>query len=143
MYCWLLLAGALGLAPIAPGSLTAAQSGALTQLPGRAGCLQDAGAKTPVDCVSGNALDTAAGVTVSRDGKNVCVASFGSDAVAVFARDRRSGVLTQLAGSDACVQDVGAEAPADCADGFALAGAVDVAVVVFAREDKTDETRDD
>ena len=54
---------------------------------------------------------------MSRDGKNVYVASVGGDAVAVFARDRRTGALTQLDGEDGCVDNRGDEG---CADGRAL-----------------------
>jgi DNA-binding beta-propeller fold protein YncE len=62
---------------------------------------------------------------VSPDGRNVYVASFGSNAVAVFARDKKTGVLAQLAGTDACVSRVFG---ANCVDGEALEDASDVAV---------------
>jgi hypothetical protein len=62
------------------------KTGALTQLPGTDACISEGG--TGGDCVDGVALEGAQRVAVSHDGKNVYIASFSSDAVAVFARDR-------------------------------------------------------
>ena len=124
------------------------RTGALTQLAGTDACISETG--TDGACTDGVALDFAAGVTVSPDGKNVYVASADSHAVAVFARDRKTGALTQLPGTDACVSDV--DTSGACADGIALNGpsAVTVspdgknvyvysqnAVAVFARDRKT------
>ena len=56
--------------------------GELTQKPGTAGCISEFG--NGGACVNGRALDGAIGVAASADGKSVYVASFVSDAVAVF-----------------------------------------------------------
>ena len=129
------------------------QTGALTQLAGTDACVSDDGGDIHGGvCADGVALDAAEDVTVSPDGKNVYVASFVSDAVAVFARDRRTGVLTQLTGTDACISETGTDGA--CTDGVALDDAICVsvspdgknvyvassssnAVAVFARDRKT------
>jgi DNA-binding beta-propeller fold protein YncE len=59
--------------------------GALTQLADPDGCVNETGTG---GCADGKALDAAHSVAVSRDGKHVYVASFFSDAVAVFAREK-------------------------------------------------------
>ncbi|MDA0185615.1 lactonase family protein [Solirubrobacter phytolaccae] len=71
-------------------------------------------------CASGYALDGAAGVAVSPDGKHVYVAGERSGAVVTFARDAGTGALTELG----CVSDTGSDG--QCADGVALAGAQSV-----------------
>lgn len=98
------------------------RTGALTQLAGAAGCTSKAGSG---GCASGIGLDTAFDVAISRDGKNVYVASPGSSAVAVFARDGKTGVLTQLPGTNACVN---ADASDGCAAGIGLEGASSVSI---------------
>ena len=95
--------------------------GTLTQKPGAAACISDAGA---APCVDGSALGGAFEVTVSPDGKNAYVASLGSGAVAVFDR-AADGTLTQKPGTAACVSDTGA---GPCADGTGLDGALGVMV---------------
>lgn len=79
---WLLL-GAL-LVTLALAARSEAFLGLLTQLAGTAGCVSKTG--TLGACADGTALNGAASVAVSRDGKHVYVASFDSDAVAAFAR---------------------------------------------------------
>ena len=82
-------------------------TGALTQLPGRSGCVSEGGTAT---CSRGRALKSPQFVGVSPDGRNVYVAAprdVGS--VAVFARDRATGVLTQLAGTTGCLGNGGRE----------------------------------
>jgi DNA-binding beta-propeller fold protein YncE len=59
-------------------------TGKLTQLAGTDGCVSDTGSGGA--CAVGKALDVASAAAVSADGKNVYVASFNSDAVAVFTR---------------------------------------------------------
>jgi 6-phosphogluconolactonase (cycloisomerase 2 family) len=98
-------------------------TGALTQLPGAAGCVNEAGTD---GCTDGVGLNLADAVTVSPDGRNAYVAALGSDAVAAFARNPATGALTQLAGTAACVSEDGSGG--SCADGFGLDGAVSVAV---------------
>lgn len=60
-------------------------TGVLTQLAGTEGCVTDNGSGGA--CVDGTALVGATGVAVSADNKSAYVASFTSDAVAVFDRD--------------------------------------------------------
>jgi DNA-binding beta-propeller fold protein YncE len=94
-------------------------TGSLTQKAGTAGCASetgDAGA-----CADGVELATAQGVAVSPDGKSVYVASWTSDAIAVFDRDTTSGVLTQ----DGCVNE---DASGGCSPGQALDDPVDIKV---------------
>ena len=91
-------------------------TGALTQLDGTAGCVSDTG--TGGECVDGTALVQPFHAAVSKDGKHVYVASFGSAAVAVFARDKTTGALTQLTGTAGCVSETGTGG--ECADGTAL-----------------------
>ena len=93
-----------------------AVTGELTQLSGTAGCVSETG--TGGACADGKALDFAAGLAISPDGKSVYVASLNSDAVAVFQRDTTTGELTQLAGTAGCISETGSGG--DCADGKAL-----------------------
>jgi DNA-binding beta-propeller fold protein YncE len=73
-------------------------SGALTPRPGRTGCFaRDAGA-----CAPARAMTTANGVAVSPDNRNVYVAAYHSDAIAIFDRDPRSRALEQKAGRAGC-----------------------------------------
>jgi DNA-binding beta-propeller fold protein YncE len=98
------------------------KTGALTQLPGLDGCVADGGIAGV--CAAGKALKGPRGIAVSRNGRQVYVASAASDAVAVFARDPGTGKLTQLPGTDGCVSETGTGG--QCGDGKALrnAGAV-------------------
>ncbi len=122
-------------------------NGALTQLPGAAGCTS--GLPVPV-CASGRALVGPDVVVVSPDGANVYVGSFFGNAVAVFDRDHASGALTQPGDSTGCI----AEAITGCTLGLALgapegmaisgdganvyvATALSNAVVVLARDQST------
>jgi DNA-binding beta-propeller fold protein YncE len=60
-------------------------TGALTQLPGKAGCISETG--NGGECRDGKALNVGqGGVAISNDGEHVYVASNASDAVAVFDR---------------------------------------------------------
>ncbi len=88
-------------------------TGALSQLPGGAGCIS--GLPVP-NCANGRALAGPDVVVVSPDGGNVYVGSFFGNAVAVFGRDRATGGLTQPGGSAGCI----AEATSGCAPGLAL-----------------------
>jgi DNA-binding beta-propeller fold protein YncE len=89
-------------------------TGALRQLPGRAGCVNRRGRAC---CARGRALSVPMSVAVSRDGRNLYVASLLSDGVAVFARDPVTGALRQLPGRRGCVSRRGREG---CARGRAL-----------------------
>ncbi len=98
-----------------------APDGTLTQKPGTAGCVSETGASP---CADGRALDGAFSVTVSPDGRSAYVASFVSDAVAVFDR-APNGTLTQTPGTAGCISETGA---GGCADGRALEDAGSVTV---------------
>ncbi len=89
-------------------------TGALTQLPGVAGCV--ASTATP-GCASARALNGPDAVGVSPDGRNVYVAAFLGKAVLAFARDGSTGALTQLQASSGCIA---AASSAGCASGLAL-----------------------
>ncbi len=122
-------------------------TGALSQLPGAAGCTS--GLPVPV-CASGRALVGPDVLVVSPSGTNVYVGSFFGNAVAVFDRDRASGALTQPGDSTGCI----AEAISGCTTGVALgapegmaisadganvyvASALSSAVAVLARDQST------
>jgi DNA-binding beta-propeller fold protein YncE len=100
-------------------------NGALTQLPGTAGCVSETGTLPSGEtCADGKALRYPWSLAVSPDGKSVYVASAQSDAVAVLRRDGTTGQLTQLAGLDGCIKQAGGF----CRDGKALLVPVSVAV---------------
>lgn len=121
-------AGALG-AKSKPTTVTAV--GKLTQLPGTAGCLVDQSQPGKAGCTTVRALRAPApflgseAVTLSPDGRQLYVASSGSDAIAIFQRDATSGKLTQSAGPAGCISS----RPGDeCALAVGLAGPNSVAV---------------
>ncbi len=95
-------------------------TGALTQLPGLAGCIAHNG--DGVTCASGRGLQVPAHVEVSPDGKHVYVASRDSHAVTAFRRDMTTGALTQLSGLAGCIADNGDGVT--CAAGVGLREAV-------------------
>ncbi len=99
-------------------------TGELTQLPGKAGCVNERGSQR---CANGRALVFAHGLAVSPSGTRLYVAARGSDSVAVFARDRRSGAIRQLSGPKGCVTSHPTRNPR-CARGRALDGAYSVTV---------------
>jgi len=99
-------------------------TGALRQLTGTSGCISESG--TNGACAVGRALSGARSAAVSPDGASVYVASFFSDAVAVFSRDTATGALTQLPGASGCVSETGSGGA--CVDGTALDGARTVVV---------------
>lgn len=96
--------------------------GTLTQLSGRGGCIVDRSSKAGT-CGRARALKGAGpfmgsrAIAVSPDGRNVYVASSGSDAVAIFTRDRQTGVLRQAGKTAGCVAAKGAYG---CADAIGL-----------------------
>jgi DNA-binding beta-propeller fold protein YncE len=107
-----------------------ATTGALTQLAGpagKAGCVSETGSSG--ECTEGKALDEPRSVAVSADDKSVYVASFQSDAVAVFSRNPTGGLLTQPAGAAGCVSKTGTTPGFGgvCTVGKALDGAHSVA----------------
>jgi DNA-binding beta-propeller fold protein YncE len=89
--------------------------GTLTQLTGTSGCVADRSARPRRGgCAPARALDGPApflgsrAVAISPDGRNVYVASSGSDAIAIFARNASSGALTQRSGTAGCIAARGA-----------------------------------
>ena len=65
------------------------RSGGIRQPDGAAGCIVDADGPVVSNCDNaGRALADAQAVTVSADDRNVYVASFNANAIAIFARQR-------------------------------------------------------
>jgi DNA-binding beta-propeller fold protein YncE len=87
--------------------------GTLVQLPGTRGCLA-APSKAHSRCKPARALGGpgpflgSRAIALSPDGKNVYVASSGSDAIAIFARNTRKGGLAQGKGTAGCIAVSGA-----------------------------------
>jgi DNA-binding beta-propeller fold protein YncE len=111
-------------------------TGSLEQLPGRLGCLSSGKASNKV-CGKARALKGAGpgvgsrAIAVSPDGRNVYVASFLSDAIAVFDRNPVTGALTQPKGKAGCVASVVGKAKGAaqaCGLAIGLDGANSVAV---------------
>jgi DNA-binding beta-propeller fold protein YncE len=75
--------------------------GRLVQPRGEAGCIHQRGTNR---CAIGRAVASPEDIAISPDGRHAYVASFGSHAVAVFARDRDTGRLEQLPGRRGCVR---------------------------------------
>jgi 6-phosphogluconolactonase (cycloisomerase 2 family) len=102
------------------------KTGALTQLPGAAACIEDANDNTanaglPNGSFHARCVRTAHGlsypreITVSSDGRNAYVADDFGGAISEFSRDPATGALSQLPGDGACIKD-SANAPGytDC-----------------------------
>lgn len=95
-------------ASAAPVQKSKPKPGTLTQLAGKRGCIADRAAKGS-GCAKARALDGpgpfmgSRAIAVSPDGKQVYVASSGSDAIAIFSRDRQHGTLTQAAKGAGCI----------------------------------------
>jgi len=77
-------------------------SGALAQLPGANGCVNGDGSE---GCRTGVALDGAAGLAISPDGRTAYVAAYGSRAVTVLDRDPATGGLSPRPGPRGCVSE--------------------------------------
>ncbi len=99
-------------------------TGQIVQLNGIAGCFSEMG--DGITCAQGRALSVAASVTISPDGRHVYVASYDSNAVAVFSRNVTTGELTQLSGAAGCIAENGDGIT--CADGTGLRAAVSLRV---------------
>ncbi len=104
--------------------------GELAQLSGKGGCIVDR--STPHrGCAPARALRGPGpfvgsdAIAVSPDGRNVYVASFKSDAIAVFERNARTGRLSQAAGASGCIAAMGA---GGCARAVGLDGPNSVAI---------------
>jgi DNA-binding beta-propeller fold protein YncE len=98
-------------------------TGALTQSPGRDGCISQAGGGGR--CTRGRALDEVWGVALSPDGRNVYAVSARVNMLAAIARNRSSGTLAQLRGRYGCFIRGGGFG---CPEGRGLTVAVAVAV---------------
>jgi hypothetical protein len=81
------------------------RTGALTQLPGKAGCVSHSG--TGGACAKGVGLFGAESVAVSSDGRSVYVAASFEQGVAIFRRDPRTGAVEQLPGTAGCADSKG------------------------------------
>jgi DNA-binding beta-propeller fold protein YncE len=136
LYALIALAG-LGVPAAASGAPTPQRSrppvvalGTLAQLPGPSGCLIDRSEHhhgcTAVRALSGPApfLGSDA-IVISRDGKNVYVASSRSNAIAIFRRSATTGELTQAPGPAGCIAARGAHG---CAIAVGLVGPNSVAI---------------
>jgi DNA-binding beta-propeller fold protein YncE len=88
-----------------------------------ASCVSEGGVGS---CALGKALGGATAVAISKDGKNVYVASGTSNAIAVFTRNKATGALTQLDDPNGCIQDAGDGAT--CLNGTPLKNPTSVAV---------------
>lgn len=118
-------------APVAkPPSKQAEPRGTLVQLPGSGGCLADS-SKPTAGCGRVRALVGpgpfmgSRAIVVSPDGKNVYVASSGSDAITIFRRNPNTGSLVQSKGSAGCIAAKGANG---CAKAIGLDGPNSVAI---------------
>jgi DNA-binding beta-propeller fold protein YncE len=100
--------------------------GRLVQPRGRDGCVHRRAVNR---CARGRFVTSPEDVVVSPDGRHVYVASYGSHAIAVFARARRTGHLRQLDGIRGCVrhQPEGRRVRT-CAPARALGGPVAIAI---------------
>lgn len=104
--------------------------GTLVQLPGSRGCLVDwsqrRGPCGPARALRGpGPFMGSRAIALSPDGRNVYVASSGSDAIAIFMRNPRTGTLRQQAGTAGCIAARGA---GGCATAVGLDGPNSVAV---------------
>lgn len=99
-----------------------ASEGRLVQPRGADGCIHRGAINR---CARGRALTSPEDLVVSPDGRHVYVASYGSHAVAVFARNRRTGLLEQLRGRRGCVRQ---GRGGGCALGRALGGPAAIAI---------------
>ncbi|HXS48125.1 MAG TPA: beta-propeller fold lactonase family protein [Solirubrobacterales bacterium] len=91
-------------------------SGGLTQPSGSAGCIAEATS----GCAHGLALGAPEGMTISRNGANVYVATALSNALLVLSRDPSSGALTQAVDGSGCIV---ASPLTGCTTGVQLSGA--------------------
>jgi DNA-binding beta-propeller fold protein YncE len=103
-----------------PGDSGSAPVGRLIQPRGHDGCIHRTGVNR---CATGRFVTSPEDVVVSPDGRFVYVASYGNNAIAVFARDRRTGHLRQLPGRRGCVHHRRADPrPGVCVRARALGG---------------------
>lgn len=107
-------------------------AGTLKQLGGTNGCIHSGA--TPGPCKTGRFLEETAGVTTTKNGRFIYIASpTDSDdagSVATFARNPKSGKLKQLSGKKGCVSSDKSDGQGGftCAKGKGLLGARDIAL---------------
>jgi DNA-binding beta-propeller fold protein YncE len=77
----------------------------LSQAEGAAGCIANGGGTE--GCTPGRGLAGPVDLAVTRDGRNVYVASSIGDAIAILARNRATGVLSQAPGRAGCISQGG------------------------------------
>jgi DNA-binding beta-propeller fold protein YncE len=77
----------------------------LSQAEGAAGCIANGGGTE--GCAPGRGLAGPVDLAVTRDGRNVYVASSIGDAIAILARNRTTGVLSQAPGRAGCISQGG------------------------------------
>ena len=115
-------------------------TGALSQLPGEAGCVSDnpsIPAPGPEGCAAARGLGADESgpvfVAVSADGRAVYVASpleedASKSAIAIFARDTETGALSQAAGEGACVSDRAGNGEGGCTRATGIDSPSDIAI---------------
>jgi len=97
-------------------------AGALTQLPGTAGCITEAALE---GCAPGREMNHVEGMAIGASGSAVYAAAAFSGAIDFLQRDPSTGALTQGAGTAGCI----AAAPiGGCAPGYEFAGVNALAV---------------
>ena len=99
-------------------------TGALTQKAATDGCVSGSGSSG--SCQVGIAMDEALGVAVSPDGRSVYATARASDSVLIFDRDLATGELLFKVDILGCYSEDGTGD--NCLNGFALNGAIAVAV---------------
>jgi DNA-binding beta-propeller fold protein YncE len=100
----------------------AAPHGRLIQNAGPSGCVNASGAS---GCTRAHGIAGPADAAVSPDGRNVYVAAFDSNTIAIFRRNSRNGSLRQLSGRQGCIKH---QRRGACEFGRAIAAPVSVAV---------------
>jgi sugar lactone lactonase YvrE len=106
----------------APTAGAAGVPGLVDLLTGVSTCVNETGSS---GCTDGTALDGPQWVATSPDGKNLYVATAGSDALVALDRNPATGELAPKPGTHGCVSDTGA---GPCVDGVGLENAQDVVV---------------
>jgi DNA-binding beta-propeller fold protein YncE len=98
----LVLLGLISLASAGrPSDSGSAPVGRLIQPRGDDGCVHRKGLNR---CATGRFVTSPEDVVVSPDGRFVYVASYSSNAIAIFARNRRTGHIRQLPGRRGCIR---------------------------------------
>ena len=123
----------VGVAALCTSLLTASAAraaqplGALTQLPGAAGCFTSNGASNAGagTCSQARGLAEGESAIVSPDGRNVYVGSYPNGAgpgYTIFARDSSTGALSQLSGKSGCLTTDGSYngVPGQCTEARGL-----------------------